>query len=127
MSPQEVQQPQETTPLQCTVEQSTAQPTNRQTNKPRSVYYNILCFNCNGTGHIASDYYRGQIQQPKLQVLIIVDPISKTRAIRFDKIIITTPIKISKLGRMFIRAIDNQLSKNGTFPIDTVTDAGTPT
>ena len=39
----------------------------RGTNKPRSVYYDILCFNCNGTGHIASDCHRGPIQKPKLQ------------------------------------------------------------
>ena len=65
-------------------------PTNGQTNKPRSVYYNILCFNCNGTGHIASDCHRGQIQYKNLncRALIIVGPISKTRATHFDKIII---------------------------------------
>ena len=41
--------------------------TNRRTNKPSSVYYDILCFNCNGTGHIASDCRRGQIHKPKWQ------------------------------------------------------------
>ena len=56
--------------------------------------------------------------------LIIVDPISKTRATRSDKKIITHSVNINKIGRMFIRAIDNQLSKKGTFPIPTVTDAG---
>ena len=42
-------------------------PTNRRTNKLRSVYYDILCFNCNGTGHIARDCRRGQIQKPNFQ------------------------------------------------------------
>ena len=59
--------------------------------------------------------------------LIIVDPISRNRAIRFDQIIIINPVKISKLGRMFTRATDNQLSKNGTFQIHPVTDTGKPT
>ena len=41
--------------------------TNRRTNKLRSVYYDIVCFNCNGTGHIARDCHRGKLQKPKLQ------------------------------------------------------------
>ena len=41
--------------------------TNRRTNKLRSVYYDILCFNCNGTGHIARDCHMGKIQKPNLQ------------------------------------------------------------
>ena len=42
-------------------------PTNRRTNKLRSVYYDILCYNCNGTGHIARDCHMGKIQKPNLQ------------------------------------------------------------
>ena len=58
------------------------------------------------------------------RALIIIHPISRNRATRSDKKIITNPVNINKIGRMFIRAIDNQLSKKGTFPIPTVTDAG---
>ena len=53
-------------------------PTNRRTNKHRSVYYDILWFSCNGTGHIASDCRRGQIQKPKLQGTTYYRPNFKT-------------------------------------------------
>ena len=42
-------------------------PTNRRTNKLKSVYYDILCFNCNGTDHIARDCHRRPIQKSNLQ------------------------------------------------------------
>ena len=71
---------------------------------------------------VVGDKYKNLI----CRALIIIDPISRNRAICSDKIIILNPVKINKLGRRFIRAIDNQLSQNGTFPIYTVTDAGKP-
>ena len=72
---------------------------------------------------VVGDKYKNLI----CRALIIIDPISRNRAVRSDKIIILNQVKINKLGQMFIRAIDNQLSKNGTFPIPTVTDTGKPT
>ena len=42
-------------------------PKDKKTNKPRSVYSDILCYNCNGKGHIACDCCRGQMQKPNVQ------------------------------------------------------------
>ena len=133
MSPQAVQQPQETTPLQCIVrtEHSTAHHRKDPlTDEPTN---SGLC-----TMIFCVSIVMAQVTLPMIvignkfknlicRVLIIIDLISRNRTLHFDKILITNPVKINKLRRMFIRAIDNQLSKNGTFPIPTVTDAGQTT
>ena len=100
-------------------------PTNRQTNKLRSVYYD-MCFNCNGTGHIASDCRRGQIQKPHLHGTKYCRPNFKNQGHPFRQDNYYTLLG-SKLGRMFTKAFDNLLSKNGTLQIHTMADAGQTT